>query len=121
MQVSYELLQERRLGRLPLPEDHTRPQDNGLLKVQLLDGILNTYLHLAVRHVDAQQTPCARAGDEDVGLHAGLLRGLGVLDAQVVVDLPLVLDPASCSPGGAHGVEDGGGLGTEIGDDAAPF
>lgn len=85
-----------------------------MLKVQLLDGILDTYLHLAVRHVHAQQTPRSRAGDEDVGLHAGLLRGPGVLDAQIVVDLPLVLDPASCSPGGSHGVEDNGGLGAEV-------
>ena len=94
---------------------------NGLLKVQLLDGVLNTYLHRAVRHGDAQQVPRARAGDEDVGSHVGLLSGRGVLDAQVVVDLPLVLNPASCSPRGADGVEHGGGLGTEAGDDAAPF
>lgn len=92
-----------------------------MLKVQLFDGILNTYLHLAVRHVRAQQTPRSRAGDEDVGLHAGLLRGLGGLDAQVVVDLPLVLDPASGSPSGADGVEDGGGLGAEVGDHTSPF
>lgn len=92
-----------------------------MLKVQLLYGILNTYLHLAVLHVPAQQTPRSRARDEDVGLHAGLFRGLGVLNAQVVVDLPLVLDPASCSSGGAYGVEDGGGLGAKVGDHAAPF
>lgn len=121
MQVSRELLQEQRLGRLSLPKDNTRPQNNGMLKVQLLDGILNTYLHLAVRHVPAQQTPRSRTGDEDVGLHADLLRGLGVLDAQVVIDLPLVLDPANCTPGGAHGVQDGGELGAEIGDHAGPF
>ena len=92
-----------------------------MLKVQRLDGILNTYLHLAVRHIYAQYTPRPRAGDKDVGLHTGLLRGLGVVNAQVVVDLPLIREPAGCGPGGAHSVEDGRGLGAEVGDHACPF
>ena len=57
VQASYNLLQERRLSGLPLAEYHTRPQDNGLLKIQVLDGILNTYLHLGVWRVPSQETP----------------------------------------------------------------
>ena len=121
MQVSQDSLQEQRLGRLPLPEDHTRAQDNSMVKAQLFDSILHPDFHLAVRHVYAQQTACARAGDEDVCLHVGLLRRLGVLDAQVVVDLPLVLDPAGGSSGGAHGVEDNRRMGTEGRDHISPF
>lgn len=52
--ASKEILKNGRLGRGSLAEDHAWPQDNGMLKVQLLDGILHTYLHLAVWHVAAQ-------------------------------------------------------------------
>src|SRR5262249_49907856 len=107
--------------RLPLPDDQTRPEDDGMRKVQLLNGILHTDLHPAVRYIPAQQTSRSRAGDEDVRLYANLLCGLGVLDAEVVIDLPLILDPARRRPGGAHCVEGRGGLGAEVGEHGAPF
>ncbi|KID90857.1 hypothetical protein MAJ_10929, partial [Metarhizium majus ARSEF 297] len=121
IQVSDNALKHRRLGLFPA-DNHPGPQDNGVLEIKLLDGILdNTNLHLRVRQVARGKAPSAAARDEHVRLDARLLGRSGVLDAQVVVNLPLVLDAARRGSRRAHGVEDHARLGGKRGHRAAPF
>lgn len=122
VQVLNQLLEEGRLGaRLPLAEDGSGPQDDGLVEAEVLDGVLDADLHLGVGHEAPREGAGARARDVDVGLDAGGLGGLGVLDAQVVVDLPLVRQRAGGGARGAHGVEDERRDGLQGRDEAAPL
>ena len=100
-----QMLKERGFGFLPV-DNHTRPQDDGVLEIKLLDGIFHANLHLRVRHIASEKPSSACTGDENVSFHSRFFSGFGVLYAQVMVDLPLVLDPAGRRPSGADGVED---------------
>ena len=120
VEVCKDVLQQRRFGLLP-SEDHTGPQDNGVLEIELLDGILDANFHLREGQVDREETSGPCAGDENVRLHSRLLGRFGVLYAQVMVDLPLILDSAGCRSCGADCVEDDRWLGRQGGDHAAPF
>lgn len=121
MKVADNFLGNGRLGLLSVSQDHARSKDDGLLKVHFFDGILDSYLHLAVRHVGAQETSRPRTRDEDIGLHACCLCSLCILDAQIMVDLPLILDTTCYGSCGTYGVEDDRWLRTEGGNHATPF
>lgn len=122
IQIREDALQEGILGPLPA-EDHTGPQDNRMLEPELLDGIFHANLHPRVGHIGegGENSSGPSAGDEHVRLHAGLLGRLGVLHAQVMVDLPLIPDPAGRSRCGADCVEDDRWPWREGGDCVAPF
>ena len=92
-----------------------------MLEIELLDGILDANLHLRVGQVSEEETSGPCTGDKHVRLRSRLLGGFGVLDAQVMVDLPLILDSAGCCSCGADCVEDDRWPGRQGGDHAAPF
>ena len=92
-----------------------------MLKIQILDGIFHANLHLRVGHVDREKASGPSARNEDVRLRSRLLGCFGVLYAQVMIDLPLILDSAGCRSCGAERVEDYGWLGRQGRDHAAPF
>ena len=92
-----------------------------MVEPERLDGVLDADLHLRVGHVGREKASGPCAGDEHVRRHSGRLGRGGVLDAQVVVDRPLLLEAAGCRSRGADGVEDDRWLGRQGGDHAAPF
>lgn len=100
---SKNTLQEATL--FTLAQNEARPHNDALVKLELFNGRLDALLHLAVGRGRRQQAIGAGAGDEDKGLNAGLLRGAGHLDVEVVVNLPLVLDAAGGCARGANGRE----------------
>lgn len=106
---------------LALPQDHTGPQDNGVVEAELPDGILHPLLHLAVGGPAGQEAVGAGAGDEYKRGDAGFLGRLGQLDVEVVVNLALVLETAGLGARGAQGGEDGGWGGREAGQRGGPF
>lgn len=105
VQATHQVLKESILGDLPVAQDGARFQDDGLLEADVLDGVLDTVLHLAVGGHVRDQTTGSGARDEHVSLDACLLGSPRVLDAEVMIDLPLVLDAASLGARGADGIE----------------
>lgn len=110
-----------KLAVLPLTHDDARPQHYGVLKFQLLHRVLHAVLHLGIREVIRQHAARAGAGDEDEGGGAGLLSGLGDLDVQIVVDLPLVSQAAGFLARGTETRKDGLGSWSEAREDGSPF
>lgn len=113
-------LKKRRLGLLP-SENHTRPQDNRVLKPEFLNRILHTNLHFRIRHIGRKEPSSPRTRHENKRPHARFLSRSRDRNAQVVVDLPLILDAAGGHFAGADCVEDDGWRGGEGGDESGPF
>lgn len=120
MQIPNDRLQEDGFRLLPLPNNHPRSQNNGMLKPHVPNRILHPDLHPAVRHIPAHQPSRSRARHKHIRLHPGRLGRSSILNAQIVVDLPLFLQTARKSAGGPHGIEDDGRRGGEGGEHAAP-
>ena len=122
IQIWKKVFQKGILGRLP-SNNHSRPQNDRMFEAELFDGILHATLHLRVGQVGKgwKSRSGSSTGDEHIGRYTRHFRGPGVLDAQIMVDLPLVPNPAGRRACGADGVEYNRWLGRQGGDQTAPF
>lgn len=138
------------LGGLALAQDGAGPNDDGLLKVERLDGVLDALLHLGVGHAVGEHALGTGRGYENEGLDALLAGGLGNVDVHwrkgkrhwsalkcscvvlrassgvlgqltVMVDLPLVGDAAGCGSGGADRREEHVGRRSDGGQGGSPL
>ena len=92
-----------------------------MLKPKPPNTLLNPNLHLRIRQMTRKKPPSPSTRNKHIRLDPALLSRFSNLNAQIMVDPPLILDPPRRRPRSADGIEDDVWTGRQGGDHAAPF